>query len=161
MKPRKILVPLDGSSVAEIALPEAVDLARGGAALVLLRAAEPVRLPAADPTERQVEVVRDAESYLDSVAAWARKAGVTEIETSVWYAPAAEAIIEAARVRDVDLIVMATHGRSGLGRLVLGSVAESVMRGTTTPILLLRARQAPPMSVTLDEARPLAEPIHV
>jgi nucleotide-binding universal stress UspA family protein len=161
MKPRKILVPLDGSSVAEIALPEAVELARGGATLVLLRAAEPVRLPAADPTERQVKIVREAERYLAAVAAWARKAGVTEIETSVWYAPPAEAIIEAARVRDVDLIVMSTHGRSGLGRLVLGSVAETVVRGTTTPILLLRDRHAPPMPITLDEARTLAESSHV
>jgi nucleotide-binding universal stress UspA family protein len=157
MKPRRILVPLDGSRVAEVALPEAVEFARGGATLVLLRAAEPVRLPAADPTDRQVEVVREAERYLAAVATWARKAGATEVETSVWYAPPAEAIIEATRVRDVDLIVMATHGRSGFGRLVLGSVAETVVRGTTTPILLLREREAPHMSIAMDEARTIWE----
>jgi nucleotide-binding universal stress UspA family protein len=155
MKPKKILVPLDGSSLAEIALPEAAELARGGATLVLLRAAEPVRLPAADPTDSQVEIVREAEDYLASVAGWARKAGVAEVQTSVSYAPAAEAIIAAARVRNVDLIVMSTHGRSGLGRLVLGSVAETVVRGTTTPILLLRKGAAPPIS--MEEARTPAE----
>jgi nucleotide-binding universal stress UspA family protein len=51
--------------------------------------------------------------------------------------------VEAARLRGADLIVMTTHGRSGLGRLILGSVAESVLRGTTTPILLLRVPEAP------------------
>ena len=155
MKPKKILVPLDGSSLAEIALPEAAELARGGATLVLLRAAEPVRLPAADPTDSQVEIVREAEDYLASVARWARRAGVAEVQTSVSYAPAAEAIIEAARVRKVDLIVMSTHGRSGLGRLVLGSVAETVLRGTSTPILLLREGAALP--ITMEEARTPAE----
>jgi nucleotide-binding universal stress UspA family protein len=68
---------------------------------------------------------------------------VDKVETSVWYGPPAEAIIEAARVRAIDLIVMSSHGRSGLGRLVLGSVAETVLRGTTVPILLLRDREAP------------------
>jgi nucleotide-binding universal stress UspA family protein len=77
------------------------------------------------------------------VAARARKAGVDKVETSVWYGPPADSIIEAARVSGIDLIVMSSHGRSGLGRLVLGSVAETVLRGTTTPILLLRDREAP------------------
>jgi nucleotide-binding universal stress UspA family protein len=67
---------------------------------------------------------------------------VTDVETSVWYAAATDAIIEAARMRDVDLIVMSTHGRTGLNRLMLGSVAESVLRGTSTPILMLRAHGA-------------------
>jgi nucleotide-binding universal stress UspA family protein len=56
----------------------------------------------------------------------------------VWYGPPVEAIADAAQLRKTDLIVMSTHGRSGLGRLVLGSVAESVLRATSTPILLLR-----------------------
>jgi nucleotide-binding universal stress UspA family protein len=143
MTPTKIMVPLDGSRLAEVALPEAFDFARRGAMLVLLRAAEATRLPAADPTESQVAVIREAEGYLASVAARARTAGVDKVETSVWYGPPAESIIDAARVRGIDLIVMSSHGRSGLGRLVLGSVAETVLRGTTIPILLLRDREAP------------------
>jgi len=143
MTPNKIMVPLDGSRIAEVALPEAFDFGRRGAMELLLRAAEGTRLPAADPTDSQVAAVREAEGYLASMAARARKAGVGKVETSVWYGPPAESIIEAARAWGIDLIVMSTHGRSGLGRLVLGSVAETVLRGTTTPILLLRDREAP------------------
>jgi nucleotide-binding universal stress UspA family protein len=148
MTPRKIMVPLDGSRLAEVALPEAFDFGRRGAMVLLLRAAEGTRLPAADPTDSQVVAIREAEGYLATVAVRARKAGVEKVETSVWYGPPAESIIEATRARGIDLIVMSTHGRSGLGRIVLGSVAESVLRGTTTPILLLRDREA---SVTAPE----------
>jgi nucleotide-binding universal stress UspA family protein len=64
------------------------------------------------------------------------------VKTSVWYGPPAASIVEAAEIGKADLIVMNSHGRTGLGRLVLGSVAESVLRGTHTPILLLRAAGA-------------------
>ena len=144
MKPERILVPLDGSLLAEGAIQTAAGLARGsGDTLVLLRAAEAHTLPGADPTDAQVAVVREAEEYLTAVAARLGEEGVKGVETSVWYGPPATAIIEAARLQKGDLIVMTTHGRSGLGRLILGSVAESVLRGTTTPILLLRAPGAP------------------
>ena len=143
MTPEKIMVPLDGSRLAEVALPEAFEFARRGATLVLMRAAEAARLPAADPGELQVTAVREAEGYLASIAERARKAGVQKVETSVWYGPPAESIIDAARTRGIDLVVMGSHGRSGLGRLVLGSVAETVLRGMTTPILLLRDRESP------------------
>ena len=91
-----------------------------------------------------------------------RAARIKGVETSVWYGPAAAAILDAARLRKADMIVMSTHGRSGLGRLILGSVAESVLRGTTTPILLLRAPEAPvePPPGT-SQARPTKETSHV
>ncbi len=144
MKLEKILVPLDGSSLAESALPRAVELAQAaGGQLLLLRAAQAHILPGADPTEGQVRVVREAEEYLNGVKERLERTGAMRVETSVWYGPAAFAIVEATRLHRVDLVVMTTHGRSGLGRLILGSVAESVLRGTTTPILLLRAAEAP------------------
>lgn len=143
MTPKKIMVPLDGSRLAELALREAFDFGRRGATVVLLRAVESRRLPAADPLDAQVTAVREAEGYLASIATRARLAGVENVDTSVWYGAAAESIIDAARVREIDLIVMTSHGRTGLGRLVLGSVAETVLRGTTTPILLLRDRDLP------------------
>lgn len=143
MKLSKILVPLDGSALAESAIAKAMDLAGGKSTLMLLRAAEAHTLPGVDPTEAQVEVVREAEEYLASVAARLKEQGIDSVETSVWYGPAASAIVDAARLRKADLIVMSTHGRSGLGRLILGSVAESVLRGSTTPILLLRVPGAP------------------
>jgi nucleotide-binding universal stress UspA family protein len=143
MKIKTILVPLDGSLLAELALAPAIDLARDkGAKLVLLRAAE-AHTTVADPTEAQVAVVREAEEYLAGVRTRVLEDGLDDIETSVWYGPPAEAIVEAARYRLADLIVMSSHGRSGLGRLVLGSVAERVLRATPTPILLIRAGGAP------------------
>jgi nucleotide-binding universal stress UspA family protein len=65
--------------------------------------------------------------------------GFAKVETVPLYGPAAAAILEAARVREPDLIVMATSGRSGVRRVVFGSVAEAVVRGTPTPVFLVRA----------------------
>jgi nucleotide-binding universal stress UspA family protein len=96
-------------------------------------------------------VVREAEAYLEGVAERARAAGVAQVETSVWYGPASDAIVEAARVRGIDLIVMSSHGRSGLGRLIFGSVAETVLRGT--PILLIRPNGAPVEDISATGAR--------
>src|SRR5262249_19232131 len=90
----------------------------------------------------EVERGRVAETYLDEVRARLAPMGATDVETIVWYGPAAVAIIEAAAFHKVSLIAMTTHGRTRLERLVLGSVAESVLRGTPTPILLLRAEGA-------------------
>ncbi len=144
MNVKTILVPLDGSIVAEAALKPAVDLAtKEGAKLVLLRAAEAHTLPMTDQIDAQVAVMREAEAYLDNARARVMAAGVAEVEVSAWYGPPAEAIVEAARHRDADLIVMSSHGRSGVARLVLGSVAESVLRATAVPILLIRANDAP------------------
>src|SRR5687767_2106149 len=98
-------------------------------------------------------VVREAEAYLQGVAERARAAGVAQVETSVWYGPASDAIVAAARVRGIDLIVMSSHGRSGLGRLIFGSVAETVLRGTTTPILLIRPNGAPVEDISATGAR--------
>ncbi len=140
MKLDRILVPLDGSPLAENALAAAQRLMddHPNAKLLLLRAAEATTLPGGDPIEDQVAVVREAQDYLDAMVARLRASGVKDVEATVWYGPPAPAIVEAARVSKVDVIVMSTHGRSGVGRLLLGSVAESVLRGTPTPILLVR-----------------------
>ena len=156
MKLGAILVPLDGSAMAELALPRATELARAaGARLLVLRAAEAHTLPGADPTDAQIRVVQEAEAYLARIAERLGTAGVAEVETSVWYGPPASAIIEAARLRKADLIVMTTHGRSGVQRLIFGSVAESVLRGMTTPILLIRSAEAPVQApAAAGQARP-------
>jgi nucleotide-binding universal stress UspA family protein len=144
MKIDKVLVPLDGSALAEQALTKALDLAEGREpTFLLLRAAEASTWPTVDRTEEQVRVVREAEQYLEAVQARLAAKGFRKVQTSVWYGPPASAIVESARVSNADLVVMTTHGRSGLGRLILGSVAEAVLRGTSTPILLLRADGAP------------------
>jgi nucleotide-binding universal stress UspA family protein len=144
MQLSKILVPLDGSPLAEMILPRATELAGSTSAkVVLLRAVEARSFPGVDPTEAQIKVVKEGEEYLGQVADRLQAAGVKDVEVSVWYGPPAYAIVEAARLYKADLIAMTTHGRSGLGRMILGSVAESVLRGTTTPILLVRAAEAP------------------
>ena len=140
---KRILVPLDGSIPAENAIGTATALAAGGATVMLLRAAEAHVLPGVDPTEMQVDVVREAEECLARVAARLQRDGIKSVETSVWYGAPVSAIVDATQLRGADLIVMSTHGRSGLGRLILGSVAEAVLRSTTTPILLVRASEAP------------------
>jgi nucleotide-binding universal stress UspA family protein len=149
---KKILVPLDGSTLAELALAPAVELARGEASVMLLRAVATHTFPGVDPTDRQVHVVDDAEAYLARVAAELRRRGVNDVQTSVWYGPAVSAIVDAAATRGVDLIVMSTHGRGGIGRTVMGSVAEAVLRSGTRPVALVRAQDAP----VDDKARPPA-----
>jgi nucleotide-binding universal stress UspA family protein len=154
MKLSKIMVPLDGSAHAETALPAAVSLAEStGAALLLLRAAEAHTMPMGDATAAQIRVVREAEEYLDAVKHRFRASVGGEITTAVWYGRPAEAIAEAARFNQVDMVVMTTHGRSGLGRMFLGSVAESVMRSTSTPILVLHPDGAP-LQAPRGESRP-------
>ena len=138
MDPKVVLVPLDGSRLAEGALAPAIGFGREGAKLVLLCAVETHGTPFVDPADAQVAVIEEAETYLAGDALRVRAAGATDVETSVWYGPPVESIADAAHFRKADLIVMSTHGRSGLGRLILGSVAESVLRATSTPILLLR-----------------------
>lgn len=145
MKLGKILVPLDGSPLAEGALARVVELAadRPQTSVVLLRATEASALAEFHPIQAQVAAVEEAQGYLDAVAARLRSQGLKTVTTSVWYGTPAASIVEAAAVGGVDLIVMSTHGRSGLGRLIMGSVAESVLRGTKTPILLLHAEGTP------------------
>jgi nucleotide-binding universal stress UspA family protein len=130
--------------LAEAALWTACDFAaRDGATISLVRAAEAMTLPGTNAVEAQVAAVREAEEYMAAVVRRLADRGFSRVETHVWYGPPAAAVVEAASVQKVDLIVMSTHGRSGLGRLVLGSVAESVLRGTTAPILIVRADHAP------------------
>jgi nucleotide-binding universal stress UspA family protein len=143
MNARKIVVPLDGSALAEAALPKAIEIAKTtpGARIALVRAAEASAF-VGDAVEAQVRVVRAAEDYLEEVAARVRTAGVT-VTASVWYGAAAASIVEMAEFAQADLIVMTTHGRTGFGRLVMGSVAEAVLRATHTPVLLLRPPTMP------------------
>jgi nucleotide-binding universal stress UspA family protein len=144
MKLGKIMVPLDGSTLAEAALDTARALARAsGGQIVLMRAARARLAPGADPTEAEVRVVEEATAYLDGVKARLLALGQPDVATAVWYGLPAACVVEAAEFYAVDLIVMTTHGRSGLGRLVMGSVAEAVLRSTTVPILVVRDGQAP------------------
>ncbi len=148
----RILVPLDGSPLAEGILPEVAELATlDGAELMLLRVALAHTFPGVDATDAQVYAVEEAEGYLAEVERRLAPQGIT-VTRAVRYGHAAEEILDHAQVRRVDLIAMSTHGRTGILRLVLGSVAEAVLRASPVPVLLLRA-MAPAPSHAGDTAR--------
>jgi nucleotide-binding universal stress UspA family protein len=149
---RTLLVPLDGSALAETALPIATELAHLlGASIVALRVidplgeARPIAALLADDEDTLPEINFDvlaereqAQHYLDGVVAQLRAAGLrAHARVAVGYA--ADQIVQAAT--QFDLVTMATHGRSGIRRWAFGSVADSVLRRATTPLLLVRADQ--------------------
>ncbi|MCX8117962.1 MAG: universal stress protein [Desulfobacterota bacterium] len=139
-KIKKILVPLDGSSCAENVLPAVERLASElKASLSLLRVALASTFPGIDPTEAQLKAVREAETYLLEVEERLRAKGF-EVDSHVRYGNDAEEIVEHAAQNDIDLIAMTTHGRSGVKRFLLGSVAEKVLRHATKPIFLIRCQ---------------------
>lgn len=144
MKLDTILVPLDGSSSAEAAVGTAAELAEAaGAQIILLRTVDAHLKLGSSDTSAQAAAAQEADDYLAAVGDRLDALGIENVETSVWCGAAASAIVGAASRFAADLIVMTTHGRSGLRRLILGSVAESVLRGTRTSILLVRAPEAP------------------
>lgn len=146
---KKILVPLDGSGLAETALPHAITVARGtGSEIILLRiVVSPMRdMPASESTTEAYGVVwrtaqEDAERYLASVRYQLRQQQVEARSLLVEGPPLAGSIVDAAVNEDVDVIVMSTHGRSGLARWVFGSVAQKVLQQAPCPVLLVPARQ--------------------
>jgi nucleotide-binding universal stress UspA family protein len=137
-KIEKILVPLDGSECAEMVLPMVETLTSDlKAGIALLRVAYAHIFPGADPSEAQIKVVREAEEYLGKVQGQLTAKG-WKVETHVRYGHDAEEILSHAGQQDIDLIAMTSHGRSGIKRFLLGSVAEKVLRHSPKPIFLVR-----------------------
>lgn len=124
---KRILVPLDGSELAETVLPYVDRLANALGSEVQLMSV----LIGEDP---QLQV----ENYLADRRGSLKGPGNTSIEVSRSES-AAQGIIEKAEMLDADLIAMSTHGRSGLARWALGSVADRVIHGTSRPVLLVRS----------------------
>jgi nucleotide-binding universal stress UspA family protein len=136
----RILVPLDGSPTAETVIPQVVELAElRKAEIVLLRVALAHTLPGASQVEAQVRAVEEAQTYLAKLEEDLVARGLT-VSSAVRYGHAAEEILDHARSGGVGLIAMSTHGRSGIRRWVMGSVAEAVARRSPIPVLLLRAQ---------------------
>jgi nucleotide-binding universal stress UspA family protein len=140
----KILVPLDGSALAECVLPHVKTIAGGCSTgnVVLLRIVEP--LPAGTPPAVDFEVVqkacvKEAEKYLARIQAKLSKEGLNA-ETKVLTGRPAETITDFTRREKVDLIALATHGRSGINRWVFGSVADKLVRSSSVPVLLIRPK---------------------
>jgi nucleotide-binding universal stress UspA family protein len=141
----KILVPLDGSELSEAVLSVVARLAGPfDFAIELLRVIESIpAYAAAELTlERTEEIVRgeeaDAEGYLAKVAVPLEASGC-RVTRTIARGLAVDTILRAARDGSAGLIAMTTHGRSGIGRLLLGSVAERVLRSAPVPVLLWKA----------------------
>ncbi|MFQ5825887.1 MAG: universal stress protein, partial [Dehalococcoidia bacterium] len=128
----RILVPLDGSEVAEAVMPYVRELARGqGSEVDVVGVSDP---PGA--------LERLLKTYLDRIAEGFLAEG-TKARAVILMGRVAEEIIDYAEQNDISLIAMATHGRSGVTRWALGSVADRVLRGGSVPLLMINPRLAP------------------
>jgi nucleotide-binding universal stress UspA family protein len=144
---RRVLVPLDGSPLAEAVLPFVASLARPlGLEITLLRVAPTVppqviegsRRVVANPIDR---LTQEANDYLCGVADRLRAEGLNAL-TAVRVGDAATEIVLGAREGRADLIAMTTHGRTGLRRLLFGSTADGVLRRADVPVFLVRRKEA-------------------
>jgi nucleotide-binding universal stress UspA family protein len=152
---RKILIPLDGSELAECVLPHLDTIIKGCGVeeLVLIRVVEPVSLPVGTLTdggtvftEGDAEKARknldnrsetEARDYLARMAERLQKAGIN-VQSVVLKGKAADELVDYIKESDADLTVIASHGRSGIGRWIYGSVAERLLRSVCMPILMVR-----------------------
>jgi len=160
---KMILVPLDGSARAEYALPVAARLARNsGGTLVLVRVVSFATdywpaISSPYPSMMQAVVngeLEEAAAYLEKVAASAELAGL-EIITTARHGAAAPVILATATEYHTDLIVMCSHGRTGLAHVIMGSVAEKVARHTFVPVLVVREQVGFPGVSPTEIAQPL------
>jgi nucleotide-binding universal stress UspA family protein len=146
----RVLIPLDGSEAAEAILPFAERIAGPlDAEVVLLSVVEPVspvaQLGAASAVGPDALFLRqmEAKRYLAEVAARLEAKGL-RVRTALGLGGPAAEIVEVARSERADLIAMTTHGRSGLGRALFGSVAGAVLRAAPIPVLMIRMTAAAP-----------------
>jgi nucleotide-binding universal stress UspA family protein len=144
---KRALVPLDGSPTAETIIPFLTRIAGPlDMSVTLLSVLEPVP-PIISDCGQPVIVddlqarARDAEEYLAPIAARLRARGI-DASWSVRRGRVDAEILAAAREHGADLIAMSTHGRSGFGRLLFGSVAEQVLRQADVPVFLIRETEA-------------------
>jgi nucleotide-binding universal stress UspA family protein len=145
-----ILVPLDGSPLAEGALEPSKALARAwDAEIALIQVIEPLTL-ATDPPmiastvydERLTTIRRDAANdYLEGVAERLRADGIRPSSAAVLGMGPVEALLDLARPERYGAVAIATHGRGGLRRMVLGSVADKLVRGADIPVLVCRPKK--------------------
>jgi nucleotide-binding universal stress UspA family protein len=154
---KRVIVPLDGSPLAEGMLRFIVDIAGPlDLEVVLLRVirilppqvTETLRSALLESVEQNTA---DAREYLAPLAEDLRTRGI-RVRTEVRHGESADEIVDCAHEADADLIAMTTHGRSGLGRLLFGSVAEAVLRQAEIPVFLMRLTEA---QVAAGAARPV------
>ena len=158
-RPGRLFVPLDGSELAEMVLPHVSYLAsRMGLPVTLLQITPseeeyyryaamgsgfaPASVPSAPSVFELVQMAgQEASAYLEDVKSRLVGQGVETVDTQVTPGTAADVIVDQVSEAEGGLVAMTTHGRSGVGRMMLGSVAERVIRQSGCPVLVVRAGQ--------------------
>jgi nucleotide-binding universal stress UspA family protein len=145
---QRVMIPLDGSELAEQALEPSLQLGRlMEASYTLLRVVKPFLMldpnlgwPAMASVNETMtrQALDEAQAYLDRIADRLRRQGLNVQTRAVLHTHPADGILEEAK--EADVIGLATHGRGGLRRMLLGSVADKVLRGGTIPMLVCRPR---------------------
>jgi nucleotide-binding universal stress UspA family protein len=150
---RKILVPLDGSELSECVLPHVENVAKGcgTAEVVLLRVCEPPVILADYPQsfetqweehirQETIHLQKQCRLYLNEAEKKLEAAGL-KVSSVSSLGKAPEEILDYAVQHQVDLIIMATHGRSGIARWAFGSTAERVLHASPIPVMMIRPRE--------------------
>ena len=145
---QKIMVPLDGSELAECVLPHVAAIAKGCSVknVIFVRVVEPFSLPPGTAIILSEEDMKridsrnstEAKDYLKQVVSQLKYDGIN-VQSEIIVGKPAESIADYATKNEVDLIAIATHGRSGVSRWVMGSVADRVLRSSCVPVLMVRA----------------------
>ena len=145
---RKILIPLDGSKLAECVLPHVQTLVQGCQVrdVVFMRVVEPIKpvvvadamMSPQDVERITASMVSEAGMYMKALVQSQKYVGA-RVEWQMKVGHVAETLVDYATEHGVDLIVIATHGRSGVSRWVWGSVADRVLRASCVPVLMVRA----------------------
>ncbi len=150
---RKIMVPLDGSKMAECVIPHVKNVAKGnaGVEIILFRVCEPPVILADYPPDLKSEwndhvreetshIQQQCSIYLDDTEKKLRDSGL-KITTKSSLGNAAEEIVNYAVQNQIDLVIMATHGRSGITRWAFGSVADKVLRSSPVPVMIIKPEE--------------------
>jgi nucleotide-binding universal stress UspA family protein len=151
---RKIMVPLDGSKMAECVIPHVETVAKlSNASVELVHVIEPVELPTRGGIALSVDDLkqieehskRDARKYLMEVVRRLNSTGIKS-HSKLLTGKAADSLVDYIQENKFDLIIMATHGRSGISRWFWGSVADKILYSSKIPVLLVRPIECSPDS---------------
>ena len=153
---RKLLIPLDGSELAECVLPHVETLINGCGVeeIIFVRVVEPVTLPTgtltdgaavfteadAMKTRKSIDARNEAEAkqYLQGMLDRFKSGGL-KVDMALLRGKSADELIDYIQKSDADLVIIASHGRSGISRWIYGSVAERLLRSVCIPLLMVRA----------------------
>ncbi|GAB4575323.1 MAG: universal stress protein [Anaerolineae bacterium] len=145
---RRILVPLDGSDWSESAIPHAIQIARSHDAEIILLTAyqKPMheyedQMALANVTQISDQIRDRARNYMMARRNELRAQGVNASFIIVEGKPPADAICEYVEQENIDLVIMSTHGRTGLARFLFGSVAQKVLQAVRVPVMLIHPDQ--------------------